>query len=122
MDSKSSFYFAALFLVLASCKSAYSPAHVDTFAALSKIEPGKEVILSGYLFNGLETSGIYRFPDTHKSGDHCVRMSFAKVKGFKVDEEKKVAVKGILRRSNPSDLIFHACQSFYFEDFTVSDR
>ncbi len=44
------------------------------------------------------------------------------MKGFKVDEEKKFTVKGILRRSNPSDLIYHACQSYYFEVFTIFVR
>ena len=116
----------ALGLVAASCAPAprnigYPTAHVDAFAALRNIESGKEVTLSGYLFNGPETSGIYRFPDTHKSGEQCVRMSFDGMKGLK-SEDKKITVRGVLRRSDSTDLIFHACQVYFFEDFTVFDR
>lgn len=113
----------ALGLVGASCASAPQdvrspPAHADPFTALSDIETGKEVTLSGYLFKGLETSGLYKLPDPHASGDHCVRMNRDKVKDLKVAEEK-VVVKGIVRRSDPNAMIFHACQSYYFEEFVV---
>ena len=116
----------ALGLVGLSCASApqnvgYPPAKVDPFTALSDIKTGKEVTLSGYLFNGLETSGLYRLPDPHESGDQCVRMNRDKVKDLKVGE-KKVVVKGIVRRSDPDEIIYHACQSYYFEYFVILER
>lgn len=116
----------ALGLVGASCASApqnvvYPTANVDPFKALSNIKTGREVTLSGYLFDGLETSGLYKLPDPHASGDQCVRMDRAKVRGFKVGEEK-VVVKGTVRRSDANEIIFHACQTHYFEDFVILER
>lgn len=109
-------------ILLCSCSSTSSDLRIDSFVKLQNVKSQREVTLSGYLFTGLESSGLYRFDDVKRSGKQCVRMNYSQVKKLKVGENK-VVVKGIVRQSNECSsgklICLHACKDHYFESFTI---
>lgn len=109
-------------IVLCSCRMTSSDLRIESFSTLPDVESEREMTLSGYLFTGTESSGLYRFDDVHRSRKQCVRMNYNQVRKIKI-VAKRVVVKGLVRQSkecSSGELIcLHACQDYYFESFTI---